>query len=53
MNGDEGSDTMQNEVWVLGATGRTERAFAARVADMDVSPVLVGRDPTAGGSQEY
>ncbi len=35
---------MDNEVWVLGATGRTGRAVAARLAAMGVSPVLVGRD---------
>lgn len=32
------------EVWVLGATGRTGRAVAARLAADGVPPVLVGRD---------
>ncbi len=44
--GNDGSDAMTNEVWVLGATGRTGRAVAARLAATDVSPVLVGRDAT-------
>lgn len=33
-----------DEVWVLGATGRTGRAVAARLAADGVPPVLVGRD---------
>jgi short subunit dehydrogenase-like uncharacterized protein len=33
-----------NEIWILGATGRTGRAIAARLAASDASPVLVGRD---------
>jgi len=44
--GVEGSDAMQDEVWVLGATGRTGRAIAARLTAMGVPPVLVGRDAT-------
>jgi short subunit dehydrogenase-like uncharacterized protein len=32
------------EVWILGATGRTGRAVAARLADQGVPAVLVGRD---------
>jgi short subunit dehydrogenase-like uncharacterized protein len=32
-----------DEVWVLGATGRTGRAVAARLAQDGVPPVLVGR----------
>lgn len=31
------------EIWVLGATGRTGRAVAARLAAGGISPVLVGR----------
>lgn len=33
-----------DEVWVLGATGRTGRAVAARLAADGVPPVLVGRN---------
>ena len=33
------------EIWILGATGRIGRAVAARLAGMEVTPVLVGRDP--------
>ncbi|BCJ37827.1 membrane protein [Actinocatenispora thailandica] len=32
-----------NEIWILGATGRTGRAIAARLA-ASATPVLVGRD---------
>lgn len=32
------------EIWILGATGRTGRAIAARLAAKDESLVLVGRD---------
>ena len=32
-------------VWILGATGRVGRAVAAKLAQAEVSPVLVGRDP--------
>lgn len=35
---------MNGEVWVLGATGRTGRAVAARLHEMGVPLVLVGRD---------
>jgi len=42
--GDEGSDGMTNEVWVLGATGRIGRAVASRLHEAGVSLVLVGRD---------
>ncbi len=37
---------MTNEVWVLGATGRTGRAVAARLHERGVPLVLVGRDRT-------
>lgn len=33
-----------NEVWILGATGRVGRATAPRIAVAGLSPVLVGRD---------
>lgn len=33
-----------NEIWILGATGRTGRAIAARLAAGDAPLVLVGRD---------
>jgi short subunit dehydrogenase-like uncharacterized protein len=35
---------MGGDVWVLGATGRTGRAIAARLAAAGLRPVLVGRD---------
>jgi len=35
---------MANEVWVLGATGRTGRAVARRLHDGGIPLVLVGRD---------
>jgi short subunit dehydrogenase-like uncharacterized protein len=35
---------MNNEVWVLGATGRTGRAVATRLHEAGVPLVLVGRD---------
>ena len=35
-----------NEIWILGATGRTGRAVAAKLGEMQSSPVLVGRDET-------
>jgi len=35
---------MSDEIWVLGATGRTGRAVAARLHEAGVRPVLVGRD---------
>lgn len=35
---------MTDEVWILGATGRTGRAVAQRLADAGIAPVLVGRD---------
>ncbi|MEV6022514.1 saccharopine dehydrogenase NADP-binding domain-containing protein [Streptomyces sp. NPDC052036] len=34
-----------HRIWVLGATGRTGRAIAARLAADRIPPVLVGRDP--------
>lgn len=34
-----------NDIWILGATGRSGRAVAAQLAAMQLSPVLVGRDP--------
>src|SRR4051794_999978 len=37
---------MGGEIWVLGATGRTGRAVAARLAGAGIRPVLVGRDRT-------
>lgn len=38
-------DGASNEVWILGATGRSGRAVAERLATAtDVAPVLVGRD---------
>ena len=33
-----------NEIWILGATGRTGRAVAAKLVELQLSPVLVGRD---------
>lgn len=33
-----------NEIWILGATGRTGRAIAARLGERQRSVVLVGRD---------
>lgn len=35
---------MTDEVWILGATGRTGRAVAARLRAAGVAPVLVGRE---------
>ena len=35
-----------NEIWILGATGRTGRAVAAKLVTMQVPVVLVGRDET-------
>ncbi len=35
---------MQDEVWVLGATGRTGRAVTTRLHEAGVALVLVGRD---------
>lgn len=32
------------EVWILGGTGRSGRAIAARMRDRGIRPVLVGRD---------
>lgn len=34
----------QNEIWILGATGRVGRAVAAQVVAAGAVPVLVGRD---------
>ncbi|MGW1254439.1 hypothetical protein ACWD5Q_04435 [Streptomyces sp. NPDC002513] len=34
-----------HQIWILGATGRSGRAIAARLAADRVPPVLVGRDP--------
>ena len=34
-----------NEIWILGATGRTVLALAAQLAAANLSPVLVGRNP--------
>ncbi|MFJ5531678.1 hypothetical protein [Streptomyces sp. NPDC093261] len=34
-----------HRIWILGATGRTGRAIAARLAAGQMPPVLVGRDP--------
>ncbi|MFE7508271.1 hypothetical protein [Promicromonospora sp. NPDC057488] len=39
-----GHSDRSDEVWVLGATGRTGRAVAARLVADGVAPVLVGRD---------
>ena len=39
-----GSYAMNNEVWVLGATGRTGRLIARRLHERGVSLVLIGRD---------
>lgn len=36
---------MSDEIWILGATGRSGRAIAAQVAARGHVPVLVGRDP--------
>ncbi len=33
-----------NEIWILGATGRSGRAIAAALTGAGLSPVLVGRD---------
>jgi len=33
-----------NEIWILGATGRSGRAIAVGLAGAGLSPVLVGRD---------
>ncbi len=33
-----------NEIWILGATGRSGRAIAAELAGAGLPPVLVGRD---------
>ena len=33
-----------NEIWILGATGRSGRAVAAKLVAQQISPVLVGRD---------
>ncbi len=41
---DDGAAAMNNEVWVLGASGRTGRAVAARLHQAGVPLVLVGRD---------
>ncbi|MCW2871425.1 hypothetical protein [Actinacidiphila oryziradicis] len=35
-----------NEIWVLGATGRSGRAIAAELVARHVSPVLVGHEAT-------
>ena len=35
---------MNDEIWVLGATGRAGRAIAARLIDAGMQPVLIGRD---------
>jgi len=35
-----------NDVWILGATGRSGRAIAAELVARGVTPVLVGRDAT-------
>ena len=34
-----------DEVWILGATGRSGRGVARRLAEAGMTPVLVGRDP--------
>jgi len=39
-----GTTEMKNEVWVLGATGRTGRGVATRLHERGVALVLVGRD---------
>lgn len=38
------SSRFTNDVWILGATGHVGRAVAARLAQSNVLPVLVGRD---------
>lgn len=38
--------TNSDEIWILGATGRTGRAIAQRLAEQDMSLALVGRDET-------
>jgi short subunit dehydrogenase-like uncharacterized protein len=35
---------MENEVWILGGTGRSGRAITAELLARGVSPVLAGRD---------
>jgi len=35
---------MENEVWILGGTGRSGRAITAELLSRGVSPVLAGRD---------
>ncbi len=39
-----GSAAEMNEIWILGATGRSGRAAAAELVGAGFSPVLVGRD---------
>ncbi|WP_423463090.1 saccharopine dehydrogenase NADP-binding domain-containing protein [Promicromonospora sp. MS192] len=43
-SGETDSPARTGEIWVLGATGRTGRAVAARLVADGVAPVLVGRD---------
>lgn len=33
-----------NEIWILGATGRSGRAIATELTGAGLTPVLVGRD---------
>jgi short subunit dehydrogenase-like uncharacterized protein len=37
-------DPMENEVWILGGTGRSARAIATELVSRGISPVLVGRE---------
>jgi len=41
-----GAGAMSDEVWILGATGRSGRSIAAQLLARGVTPVLVGRDAT-------
>lgn len=43
-NGTRSPDARTDEVWILGATGRTGRATASRLVARGVEIVLVGRD---------
>lgn len=36
---------MEDEVWILGGTGRSGRAIAAELLTRGITPVLAGRDP--------
>ncbi len=46
---------MSDDVWILGATGRTGNAIARRLAERGIAPVLVGRnrEKLEASSQEF